>query len=628
MAIGVRSYLADNGCKAHTGQFLTKQASKPKFYKMTKDTNPVSLLRAELARRNLDGFIVPRADAHQGEYVPPYAARLGWVTGFTGSAGIAVILRDKAAIFVDGRYTLQVRDQVDTTIISPHSVIDEPPEQWIAANLSAGQKLGFDPWLHTLDGTERIEKVCQKAGAELVACPTNPIDTVWHDQPAPPTAPIVPHPIRYAGEASSAKRARVAHEIKQLGADAAILTLPDSIAWLLNIRGGDVAHSPLPLCFAILHADATVQLFAVPAKISDALQEHLGDAVSIAPPRALDAALTRLGQQQATILIDRATAAVRIARQLEQAGAQLQFRPDPCLLPKALKNDVEITGMRAAHLRDGAALSNFLAWLDREAPNGKLDELTAAETLQRFREATGELKDLSFPTISGAGPNGAIVHYAVTEKTNRLLEPGSLYLVDSGGQYLDGTTDVTRTVAIGTPTQEQITRFTQVLKGHIALSGIRFPKGVSGAHLDVLARQFLWKAGLDFDHGTGHGVGSYLSVHEGPQNISRRPNNVALQPGMIVSNEPGYYKAGEFGIRIENLVLVTAARTPQGGEREMMGFEPLTLAPIDLRLVDLALLNRDEREWLNSYHATVREKLTPVVASQTRQWLDSATRAL
>lgn len=595
---------------------------------MTKTTDPVSALRTELAQRNLDGFVVPRADAHQGEYVPPFAARLGWVTGFTGSAGVAVILRDKAAIFVDGRYTLQVRDQIDTGIISPHSLIDEPPEQWIAENLRSGQKLGFDPWLHTLDGSERLEKACQKAGATLVPCPDNPVDMVWHDQPAAPSAPIVPHPIRYAGEAASSKRDRIGKKIRQLGADATVLTLPDSIAWLLNIRGGDVTHSPLPLCFAILHADARVELFAAPAKINAELQSHLGEQVRIAPPEALDTALARLGRQQATVSIDRASAAVRIARQLEQSGARLLFNSDPCLLPKALKNDVEISGMRAAHLRDGAALSNFLAWLDREAPGGKVDELAAAAALQRFREATGALKDLSFPTISGAGPNGAIVHYAVTGKTNRTLEPGTLYLVDSGGQYLDGTTDVTRTVAIGTPTDEQITRFTQVLKGHIALSGIRFPKGVSGAHLDVLARQFLWRAGLDFDHGTGHGVGSYLSVHEGPQSISRRATNVALQPGMIVSNEPGYYKAGEFGIRIENLVLVTQPVIPQAGEREMMGFEPLTLAPIDLRLVDPAMLNGDERDWLNSYHAQVRDELAALVETAAQQWLTQVTRPI
>ena len=595
---------------------------------MTQNTDPITALRAELARQNLDGFIVPRADAHQGEYVPPFAARLGWVSGFTGSAGVAVILRDRAAIFVDGRYTLQVRDQVNTDLISPRSITDEPPEQWIAQTLSPGQKLGFDPWLHTLEGTERLEKACEKAGATLIPCPQNPVDTVWRDQPAAPSAPIVPHPIRYAGEAASSKRDRIGKKIKELGADATVLTLPDSIAWLLNIRGGDVSHSPLPLCFAILHADATVELFAAPAKIDAELQSHLGDEVSIAAPDAFDTALTRLGQQQATVSIDRTSAAVRIVRQLEQSGASLLFNPDPCLLPKALKNDVEISGMRAAHLRDGAALSNFLAWLDQEAPAGKVDELAAAAALQRFREATGALKDLSFPTISGAGANGAIVHYAVTEKTNRLLEPGTLYLVDSGGQYLDGTTDVTRTVAIGTPTPEQITRFTQVLKGHIALSRIRFPKGVSGAHLDVLARQFLWQAGLDFDHGTGHGVGSYLSVHEGPQNISRRPNNVALQPGMILSNEPGYYKAGEFGIRIENLVLVTLPSVPEGGEREMMGFEPLTLAPIDLRLVDPALLNGDERDWLNNYHTRVHEELAAHVDTATQPWLAQATRAI
>lgn len=585
-------------------------------------------LRAELTRRGLAGFVTPRADAHQGEYVPPHDARLAWLTGFTGSAGTVIVLRDEAAIFVDGRYTLQVRDEVDTRLITPLPSMEISPEDWIAKNLKKDDRLGYDPWLHTPDGVARMQKACARAGAKLEPCTDNPVDAVWADQPPPPKAAIIPYPIEYAGEESSAKRARIAEAVTKTPAGATVLTMPDSIAWLLNIRGGDVTHSPLPLSFAILYADGRAELFLDPDKISDGLAAHLGDQVSLRDIGQLGPALDALGQQARRVLLDTSTAASWISSRLEAAGAKLVSGNDPCALPKARKNATEIAGMQKAHIRDGAALSNFLAWLDQAAAGGGLDEITASDKLQSFREATGCLRDLSFPTISGAGPNGAIVHYRASPKSNRLLEAGNLYLLDSGAQYLDGTTDVTRTIAIGNPSTEQCDRFTRVLKGHISLSTIRFPRGVTGAHLDVLARAALWKAGLDYDHGTGHGVGCYLGVHEGPQSISRRPNSVALEPGMIVSNEPGYYKQGAYGIRIENLVLVTEPQAIAGGERDMMGFAPLTLAPIDVRLVARALLSDEEAEWLNAYHRQVRESLTPLVDAGTKAWLAAATRAI
>lgn len=586
----------------------------------------LSRLRAELARRGLAGFMIPRADAHQGEYVPPHDARLAWLTGFTGSAGTAVILRDKAAIFVDGRYTLQVRDEVDTQLIAPMPVMETSAEDWIAATLGKDDRLGYDPWLHTPDGVARLQGACARAGAVPVPCTDNPIDAVWTGQPPPPKAAVNPYPIEYAGEESSAKRARIAEIVAKTPASATVLTMPDSIAWLLNIRGGDVTHSPLPLTFAILYADGHAELFIDPDKITGGLAAHLGNQVSLRDTDRLGPALDALGKAGQRVLLDTGTAAAWIASRLTDAGAKLVSGADPCALPKARKNAIEISGMKQAHIRDGAALCGFLAWLDREAAKGGLDEITASDKLQAFREATGRLRDLSFPTISGAGPNGAIVHYRASAKSNRMLEPGNLYLLDSGAQYLDGTTDVTRTIAIGAPTPEHQDRFTRVLKGHIGLATIRFPKGVTGAHLDVLARAALWKAGLDYDHGTGHGVGCYLGVHEGPQSISRRPNSVALEPGMIVSNEPGYYKQGAYGIRIENLVLVTEPQAIPGGEREMMGFEPLTLAPIDVRLVARGLLNEEEAAWLNAYHRQVRETLTPLVDAATAAWLASATR--
>ncbi|EKE68393.1 aminopeptidase P family protein [Oceanibaculum indicum] len=588
----------------------------------------LAALRAELARLGLHGFLVPRADEHQGEYVPTRAERLAWLTGFTGSAGNAVVLRDLAAVFVDGRYTLQVATQVDGGLFARIHSADQAPSDWIAANLPAGAKLGYDPWLHTPNEVEKLKAAAEKAKGHLVAVEGNPLDAVWADQPAPPATPALPHDIAHAGVASADKRRQIAAELAKAGEDAAALTLPESIAWLLNIRGTDVPHTPLPLSFAIVKADASVSLFIDPAKLGEATRRHLGNEVSVSAPDAFLPALAALGTAGKIVRADPATAPVAVFEQLQQAGAKLVRAADPCLLPKACKNPVELAGSREAHRRDGAAVTRFLAWLSREAPKGTVDELTASDRLEAFRAESGLLRDLSFDTISGSGPNGAIVHYRATEATNRVMQPGELYLVDSGAQYLDGTTDITRTIAIGQPSAEMRDRFTRVLKGHIAIATARFPKGTTGSQLDALARLSLWQGGLDYDHGTGHGVGSYLSVHEGPQRISKAGNTIALQPGMIVSNEPGYYKTGAYGIRIENLVAVTDAAEVPGGERPMMGFETLTLAPIDRALIDPALLTPEERAWMDRYHARVRETLAPLLDTETSTWLEDATRPL
>ena len=582
-------------------------------------------LRDELARRGLDGFLIPRADEHQGEYVPPHAERLRWLTGFSGSAGLAIVLTDKAAIFIDGRYTLQVRSQTDISVFEPKHLIEEPPSKWVEDNLPKGAKLAYDPWLHTIDAVARLKAAAEKAGGSLVAVDSNPLDAVWPDQPPPPAALITPHDMKYAGETASDKLKRVSAALD--GADAAMLTMPDSIAWAFNIRGQDVGHTPLPLSFALIHADGHADLFINAAKVNDAARAHLGNVVTLREPHELGAALDALGGDKKTVLVDPATCASWINDRLNQSGAKVKRGTDPCELPKACKNNAEIAGTKAAHKRDGVALTRFLAWLGGEAPKGKLDEITACKKLEAFRAETGELKDVSFDTISGAGANGAIVHYRVTDGTNQPLQNGELFLVDSGAQYLDGTTDVTRTVAIGTASAEQRDRFTRVLKGHIGIATARFPNGTSGSQLDALARMSLWKAGLDYDHGTGHGVGSYLSVHEGPQRISKI-SSVPLKPGMIISNEPGYYKTGDYGIRIENLLVVTEAEMIADGERPMMGFETLTLAPIDLNCVEPNLLTTDEKDWLNTYHARVREALSPEMDAETLVWLKDATRAI
>jgi Xaa-Pro aminopeptidase len=583
-------------------------------------------LRRELAARRLDGFIVPRADEHQGEYVPPRGQRLAWLTGFTGSAGLAIVLRDRAALFVDGRYTLQAAAQVDTTLFEIHHLIEEPPARWTGTVLKAGAVLAYDPWLHTPHEVERFRATAEKAGAMLRAVSDNPLDRVWPGQPAAPVAPVVPHPERLAGESAQSKRTRLGGALKEEGVAAVVLTMPESIAWLLNIRGGDVPHTPLPLSFAILRQDGTVTLFIDRRKLVPGLDRHLGNGVTIAPPERLGPALDELAAEGALVQADPASAAAWVFDRLEAAGAKIHRTADPCLLPKACKNSVEVDGTRAAHQRDGAALTRFLAWLAREAPKGGLSEIAASDRLEAFRREGESFRDLSFPTISGAGSNGAIVHYRATPETEKRLAPGTLYLLDSGAQYLDGTTDVTRTIAVGEPSSEMRDRFTRVLKGHIALALARFPKGTTGTQLDAFARRALWQKGLDYDHGTGHGVGSYLGVHEGPQRISKAASAQPLLPGMIVSNEPGYYKTGAYGIRIENLVLVQP--TEGTGERDMLGFETLTLAPIDHNLIDPSLLDDEEIAWLDAYHARVRETLTPLVDPDTARWLAEATQPI
>ena len=589
----------------------------------------LAALRAELSRRGVEGFLVPRADEHQGEYVPTSAQRLAWLTGFGGSAGMAAVLPEKAAVFVDGRYTIQVRNEVDTSLFAPRHVTDEPLSAWLKAELKPGQRLGYDPWLHTEDQVRRLEKSLAAFEAEAVALPDNPLDAVWRDRPAAPRGAIRPHDLRYAGRESADKRADLGKALSDKGVAAAVITLPDSIAWLLNVRGGDVEHSPLPLSFALLHADGGVEWFVEPAKLSEDMARHLGNAVSVEAPDRLGEALDRLGRQGGKVVADPATAARWIFERLRTAGAEIERGEDPCQLPKACKNEVELAGTRAAHRRDGAALSGFLHWLDAAVAGGQpLTEMMVADRLAAFRGASDELRDLSFDTIAGSGPNGAIVHYRVSEESDRALAPGELFLCDSGGQYDDGTTDVTRTIAIGSPSAEMCERFTLVLKGHIALARARFPEGTTGSQLDSLARYALWQKGLDYDHGTGHGVGSFLNVHEGPQRISKVPNAVALKPGMIVSNEPGYYKTDGYGIRIENLVAVVESPGAAGEERPMLAFETLTLAPIDRRLIHLDLLSPEEIDWVDAYHARVHEAIASQLADEARAWLEQATAPL
>lgn len=586
----------------------------------------LAALRAELKRRGLDGFIVPRADRQQNEYVPPCEERLAWLTGFTGSAGAAIVLADRAVIFVDGRYVLQVRDQIDTAQFGVEHLVENPPDKWLAANLKSGARFGYDPWLHTADNAEKFAKAAASAGATLVPAEPNPIDSVWSDRPAPPLGHVVVHDLKFAGEGAAEKLARVQAELAKLKTDALIVSDPHNVAWAFNIRGADVAHTPLPLSFASVPKEGRAAIYIDGRKLSNEVRDYLESLADVREPGAFPDALKTLGAAKAAVSLDSATAADALARAISDAGGMVTRAADPITAMKAVKNAAEIGGTRAAHRRDGAAVANFLAWFDREAPGGKLTEIDAVAALETFRRDTGLLKELSFPTISGAGPNGAIVHYRVTNATSRRINPGDLFLVDSGAQYQDGTTDITRTIAVGTPTAEMRTRFTQVLKGHIAIARAVFPEGATGAQLDSFARQYLWAAGADFDHGTGHGVGSYLSVHEGPARISKL-GTAPLKRGMILSNEPGYYKAGHFGIRIENLVLVTETKI-EGAEKPMNAFETLTFAPIDARLIDPAPMTADEIGWLDAYHARVAATLRPLVAAGTRDWLAAATRPL
>jgi Xaa-Pro aminopeptidase len=582
-------------------------------------------LRKALKEAGLDGFIVPHEDEWQNEYVPAAYDRLAWTTGFTGSAGSAVVFADDAAVFVDGRYTLQVRAQVDGALFQYREFDSASVAAYLRERAPKGSKIGYDPKLHSPDSLDRLRGAIEAAGALPVAVTQNPIDAIWDDRPAVPAAKVVPHKEEFTGESASSKRHRLGEELKGQ-ADAVMLTSPASIAWLFNIRGGDVARTPLPLGEAVLRADGTADVFLAPEKVSPELREWLGNEVSLRPSEDLPAAINELRGKK--VRVDSSTASAWYFERLRESGAEIVPGPDPVVLPRAKKNAAEVEGSRQAHRRDGAAVARFLHWVSTEGQSGKTQEIEACQKLEGFRQATGMLKDLSFDSISGAGPNGAIVHYRVTNRTNRKLARGSLFLIDSGAQYLDGTTDITRTVAIGRPSKEMKDRFTRVLKGHIALSRVRFPAGTTGHQLDALARMALWDGGLDYDHGTGHGVGSYLGVHEGPHRIAKFVNTQALEPGMIVSNEPGYYKTGAYGIRIENLQVVTPASDIEGGERPMLGFETLTLAPIARELIVKQMLTKEEREWVDAYHARVREAIGPQLDGEAKSWLDAATAPL
>jgi Xaa-Pro aminopeptidase len=586
----------------------------------------LAALRDELKRQGLDGFVVPICDEHMSEYIGSYAQRLEWLTGFAGSAGSVVVLADKAAIFVDGRYTIQVRDQVDGRLFEYVGTAQQSVADWLGENAPDGGRIGYDAWLHTRDWVKQAAAKLAKRGAALVEVASNPVDAVWHDQPERPTAAMNPHPIEYAGRDSAEKRADIARWLETEGLDAAVITALDSVAWVFNVRGGDVTHTPVTLSYSVVRKDGTADLYVAPEKVSDTLRAHLGNQVALHAYDAFSSGLAALAGKAVAVDPERAVAA--IFSTLEAAGAKIVAKRDPSVLPRATKNSTEVSGHRAAQARDGAAVSRFLHWLSIAAPAGGQTELSAAAKLLEFREATGKLIDTSFDTISGASSNGAICHYRVCEETNLPIVMDSLYLVDSGGQYLDGTTDITRTIAIGTPTQEMKRRFTQVLKGHIALATIRFPKGTTGGQLDALARQYLWADGVDYAHGTGHGVGSFLSVHEGPQRIAAfGGQGEPLRAGMICSNEPGYYKAGEFGIRIENLVLVEPVDLP-GAELEMLGFETLTFAPIDRNCIDPAMLSPAELSWLNAYHADVMTIVGPQLDGEALAWLQQACAPL
>ena len=586
------------------------------------------LLRAEMKKQNLDGFIIPHDDEYQNEYIPEYAERLMWATGFSGSAGAAIVMSDRAVMLTDGRYTLQVRQQADGDYFDYVDVIETSPSDWLAEHVHKGARIGYDPMLHTMASVDRLKVAAEKSGFALIAVSENPIDSAWKDQPGAPTAPVKPHDNIYAGKSSDDKRKEIGKAVGDAGADVALITAPPSLAWLFNIRGQDVSRSPLPLGRALVDKDGKATLFLAPEKTGNELPGHLGDNVDLRAETDVAGALEKLGQSGVKVAIDPALAPSKYVSDLKEAGAEIIQLTDPCALPRASKNDTEIEGARTAHIRDGGAVTRFLHWLDTEAQSGEIDEITAATKLEEFRAQSDLLRDLSFDTISGAGSNGAICHYRVSTESNIKLDRDTLFLIDSGGQYPDGTTDITRTVPIGTASDEMRDRFTRVLKGHIALATMRFPTGTTGHQLDAMARKPLWDVGLDYDHGTGHGVGSFLGVHEGPQRIAKAPNDQALKPGMILSNEPGFYKAGEFGIRIENLIVVTPPKPIPGGEREMMEFETITLAPINLDLVKVELLTEQERDWLNAYHARVRKTLAPQIPGDIKDWFENATRAV
>ncbi|WP_027231883.1 aminopeptidase P family protein [Phyllobacterium sp. UNC302MFCol5.2] len=587
----------------------------------------VAKLRAELESLGLDGFLVPRADEHQGEYVPARARRLAWLTGFTGSAGVALIMKDKAYLFVDGRYTLQAAEQTDPNVFTVESLVDTPPPVWLR-NAERKFTIGFDPWLHTISETKALREALEKNGGSLVAVKDNLVDLIWDDQPSAPLEQVTIQPEKYAGKLASEKLHEMAETVAKAKADATILTDPSSIAWAFNIRGNDVSNTPLPLAFALIPASGEPLLFIDKRKLPIETEAYLTQLSTLRAPSTLEGDVAAFAAGGKTVMLDPALAAEKLRLIIEQAGGKVTDGLDPARLPRALKNAVELQGARKSHERDGVAMVSFLSWIDTQAP-GTIDEIKAATKLEETRRKVAEgfqmpLENLSFDSISGAGPNGAFAHYRVSTQSNRVLQDGELYLIDSGGQYRDGTTDITRTLPVGTPTEDMKRKFTLVLKGMIAISTARFPKGTRGMDIDVLARIALWKQGYDYGHGTGHGVGSFLSVHEGPQSISKRGVHELL-PGMILSNEPGYYKPGGYGIRTENLLIVTEPSVPEGGDLPMMGFETITLCPIDKRLIDTDLLVRDELVWLDDYHARVRETLLPHASGEERDWLIAAT---
>ncbi|MFD0916254.1 aminopeptidase P family protein [Pseudahrensia aquimaris] len=591
------------------------------------DSRLVSL-RTHMKKVGVDAVLVPHADEQRNEYLPACAERLAWLTGFTGSAGAAIVTQDKAVLFVDGRYTLQAADQTDADHIEIDDLVGNPPHKWLKQQGTKGIVFGIDPWVMTENEVKSLRAAVASLDGELRLLDTNPVDAVWKDRPAPPMAGAHLHDFQYAGKTTDQKMPEIEQALEDAGADMALLTDATSVSWLFNIRGHDVAHTPLVLAHALIIKGQYPHVFIAPEKMDIECKAFLTQSAELADPVALKPTLAARAKGK-KVLLDPNLTPYGFFNLVEEAGGEIIRAPDPCRLPRAIKNEAEIEGTRTAHLRDGVAITTFLAWLDNQNP-GSVDEITAAQYLEKTRRAMAgnkPLQDISFDTISGSGPNGAIVHYRVTEATNRTLGDGELYLVDSGGQYQDGTTDITRTVAIGQPPRDARHAFTLVLKGHINLSLARFPKGTRGVDLDVLARNALWRHGMDYAHGTGHGVGSYLSVHEGPQNISKRGMQELL-PGMIISNEPGVYKTGAFGIRIENLVLVREAEEIDGGDTPMLGFETLTLAPIDARLIDPTMMNDDELHWLNAYHGWVRRQLTPLVSEEVAQWLKQATEPL
>ncbi|MBQ0817988.1 MAG: aminopeptidase P family protein [Hyphomicrobiaceae bacterium] len=585
----------------------------------------VKAIQRALKSRRLKALLVPHSDQHQNEFLPPAEERLAWLTGFTGSAGVAIVTEKGSALFVDGRYILQAPKQVDTKVFEVLQVPEAKPSSWLVDKLARGNAVGYDPALHTIKEIERLTKTLSAAGIKLNPVAENPIDAEWgEDRPEPSSAQIFLQPFEFAGRRTQDKITEVQAELADAGHDAVLLTVPDSVCWLFNIRGGDIKHTPIALAFAIVPASGSPTLFIDEAKVGDSVRTALNPFIDIAPLDQLDDKLKSLATDKAKVRLDPETVSMRFARALEADGAKFVSGDDPCTMPKALKNTAEIEGTRVAHIRDGVAMARFLAWLDEVGDSGKVDEVSAAIRLEGFRRETGQLKDISFDTISASGPHGAVVHYRPTNDSKRVLDKGSLYLIDSGGQYVDGTTDITRTVAVGKPTAEMRRHYGIVLKSHIAIAAARFPKGTRGQDLDPYARRPLWEAGLDYDHGTGHGVGSYLSVHEGPQRLSRLGSEV-FEPGMILSNEPGYYREGKYGIRLENLILVTPLEKIEGGDRKMLGFETLTLVPFDRRLIDPKQLMPWELAWLNAYHARVRREIEPRLLSDDRPWLRHAT---